>query len=88
MQSLHKAIKPNIGGSNMKIYRVIDFDTEESHHGFHVTSMSKAKIIAKDMNDPQIDCIEFNNDKQSIINELNVAAGHRLIFRDNNWRIL
>lgn len=72
----------------MKIYRVLDFDTEDTHNGIHVATMREAETVAKSMGDPEIDCLEFNNDTQSIINELNVAAGHRLELRDNKWRKL
>jgi hypothetical protein len=63
-----------------KIYRVLDFDTEDTHHGIHVATMKEAETISKYMTDPKIDCLEINNDTQSIINALNVAAGHPLEF--------
>lgn len=58
-----------------KVYRVLDFDTEDTHHGIHVSSMEEADKIAEGMNDPQIMIIELT-DTQSIISQLNIAAGH------------
>ena len=59
----------------MKIYRVSDYQDEMGCGSTYTSSMQKAKDVAKTMSDPSsIDLIEFNNDKASIIRQLNIAA--------------
>ena len=59
----------------MKIYRVFDFQESTGCGSTYTSSMQNAKDVAKTMSEPSsIDLIEFNNDKASIIRQLNIAA--------------
>ena len=59
----------------MKIYKVFDYQEEKGCGSTYTSSMQKAKDVAKTMSEPSsIDLIEFNNDKASIIRQLNIAA--------------
>lgn len=59
----------------MKIYIVTDYQEAGGYGSTHTSSMKRAKEIAKHMDEPEIELVEFNNDKASIIRQLNNAAG-------------
>lgn len=59
----------------MKIYRVFDHQEAGGYGPTHTSSMKRAKEIAKHMDEPEIELVEFNNDKATIIRWLNYAAG-------------